>query len=143
CPHHVDRVEAGALAARQRPPKIQAPNPHQHGEHAPLLLHARRVAISTEQAAALQRLERAAITVLADPAEDDVKPAWTDTREVLAFVVNRCGAQLADQRRVFAARGAPQFEITHPAEREERLTDGARGSLHKHALASPHPGRAV
>src|SRR6266699_5923231 len=38
-PHHVDRVEAGTLAARQEPPQIQARNGHEDGEHALLRLH--------------------------------------------------------------------------------------------------------
>ena len=42
-----------------------------------------------------------------------------------------------------AARGAPQIEPGQPAEGEQRLTDGAGGSLHEHTLASLHPGRAV
>jgi len=73
-------------------------------------LHARRVAVGAEQAAALERCERAAITVLADAVEDDVEPARQDAREIFALVVDRCGAELADQRRVRAARGAPQRE---------------------------------
>ena len=73
--HHVDRVEAGTLAARQPPPQIQARNPHQHGEHTTLRLHARRVAVGAEQAAPLERRERAAIALLADAIEDDVEPA--------------------------------------------------------------------
>jgi hypothetical protein len=44
---------------------------------------------------------------------------------------------------VLAAHSAPQREAGHPAEHEQRLTDGAGGSMHKHALASPHPSRAV
>ena len=44
---------------------------------------------------------------------------------------------------MLAARGAPQLEAGEPAEDEQRLTDGAGGSLHEHALASLHPGRAV
>jgi len=59
------------------------------------------------------------------------------------LVVDRRGAQLADQRRVLAARGAPQLEAGEPAEGEQRLTNGAGGSMHKHALASLHPRRAV
>src|SRR5215217_4558152 len=34
CPHDIDRVEAGMLAARQQPPQIQARNRYQDGEHA-------------------------------------------------------------------------------------------------------------
>jgi hypothetical protein len=44
---------------------------------------------------------------------------------------------------MLAARGAPQLEAGQPAEDEQRLTDGAGGSMHEHALASLHPGRAV
>ena len=108
-----------------------------------LRLHARRVAIGAEQAAALERRERAAIAVLADAVEDDVEPARQDAREVFALVVDRRGAQLADKRRMLAARGAPQLEAGQPAEGEQRLTDGAGGPMHEHALASLHPGRAV
>ena len=108
-----------------------------------LRLHTRRVANGTEQAAALERGERAAIALLADAVEDDVEPARQDTREVFALVVDRRSAQLADQRRMLAARGAPQLEAGQPAEDEQRLTDGAGGSMHEHALASLHPDRAV
>ena len=41
-----------------------------------------------------------------------------------------------------AARGAPQLEAGQPAEREQRLTHGAGGALHQHALSALHPGRA-
>ena len=73
--HRVDRVEERPPAARQPPPKIQARDPHQHGEHASLTLHARRVAIGAEQTAGLERRERAAIAVLPDAIEHDVKAA--------------------------------------------------------------------
>jgi hypothetical protein len=59
------------------------------------------------------------------------------------LVVDRRGAELADQRRVRAARGAPQLEAGQPAEHEQRLADGAGGTLHERALASLHPGRTV
>ena len=108
-----------------------------------LRLHARRVAIGTEQAAALERRERAAIAVLADAVEDDVEPARQDAREVFALVVDRRSAQLADQRRMLAARVALQLERGQLAEHEQRLADGAGGSLYEHALASRHPGCAV
>ena len=42
-----------------------------------------------------------------------------------------------------AARATPQLEASQPAEHEQSLTDSARSSLHEHALALPHPGRAV
>src|SRR5262245_8392560 len=74
-PHHVDRVEAGTLAARQPLPKIQARDPHHDAEHAALRLHARRVTDGAEQAAALERRERTAIAFLADAVENDVEPA--------------------------------------------------------------------
>jgi hypothetical protein len=35
------------------------------------------------------------------------------------------------------------IEAGEPAEGEQRLTDGAGGSMHEHALASLHLGRAV
>jgi len=44
---------------------------------------------------------------------------------------------------VLAARGTPQLEAGHPAEHKQRLTDGAGGSLHEHALSSLHARRAV
>ena len=44
---------------------------------------------------------------------------------------------------MLAARGAPQLETGQPAEGKQRLTDGARRSMHEHALSSLHPGRAV
>src|SRR5438105_47230 len=87
------------------------------GDEAPPPLHARRVAVGAGQAAALERRERAAIAVLADAVEDDIEPARQDTREVIALVVDRRGAKLADQRRVRAVRGAPQLEASQPAER--------------------------
>jgi len=141
--HHVDRVEEGASAARQPPPQIEARYPHQHGEHATLRLHTRRVAIGAEQAPALERRERAAIAVLGDAVEDDVEPARQDAREVFALVVDRGGAQLADQHRMHAARSAPQLEAGQPAEGEQCLADGAGSPLHERALASLDPGRAV
>jgi len=42
-----------------------------------------------------------------------------------------------------AARGTPQLEARQTAEHEQRLADGAGSSLHEHALALFHPGRAV
>jgi hypothetical protein len=63
------------------------------------------------------------------------------TRAKSRVVVDRRAAELADQRRVLAACSTPQLESGHPAEREQRLTDG--GSMHEHALASLHPGWAV
>ena len=109
----------------------------------PLRLNARRVAVGAEQAAALERRERAAIAGLADAVEDDVEPARQDAREVFALVVDRRGAKAADQRRVRATRGAPQLEAGKPAEYEQRLADGAGGAMHEHALGrggagSPH-----
>jgi hypothetical protein len=59
------------------------------------------------------------------------------------LVVDGRGAQLAEQRRMLAARSAPQLETGQPAEGQQRLTDGAGSSLHEHALASLHPGRAM
>ena len=88
---------------------VEARNPPQHGEHATLRLDARRVAIGDKQAARLERRERAAIGILADAVEDDVESARQDAREVFVLVVDRRGAELADQRRMLAARGAPQF----------------------------------
>jgi len=35
-----------------------------------------------------------------------------------------------------AARSAPQLQTGQPAEHEQRLTDGAGGSVHEHALAA-------
>ena len=80
---------------------------------------------------------------MCDAVKDDVEPAQQDAREVFALVVDRRGAELADQRRVRAARGTPQLEAGQPAEHEQRLTDGARGSLYERALASLHPGFSV
>src|SRR4029077_9334653 len=80
---------------------------------------------------------------LADAVEDHVEPARQDAREIFVLGVDRRGAELADQRRVSAARGAPQLEAGKPAEHEQRLADSASGSLHEHALASLHPGRTV
>jgi hypothetical protein len=108
-----------------------------------LRLDARRIAVSAEQAAAFECRERAAIAVLADAIKDDVKPARQDAREVFAFVIDRRGAQLADPRRMLAARGAPKLEPSHRAERKQRLADGTDGSMHEHALTSLYPGLAV
>jgi hypothetical protein len=44
---------------------------------------------------------------------------------------------------MLAPSGAPQLEAGQPAKGKQRLTDGAGGSMHEHALASLHPGRAV
>src|SRR5262249_23741788 len=138
-PHRIDRVDADALAARQPtqqpPPYIHAPNPHQDGGQATLRLDARRVAIGAEQATTLKGREGAAIAVLADAVEDDVEPARQNAREVFAFIIDRRGPEFADQRCVRAARGAPQLEAGQSAEHEQRLTDGASGSLHEHALS--------
>ncbi|HEY6979415.1 hypothetical protein, partial [Reyranella sp.] len=90
-----------------------------------------------------KRGQGAATVVFTDAVEDDVEPTRQDVCEVLALVVDRRRAQLANQSSVVAARGAPQLEPGHPAEREQRLTDGAGGSLHEHAIAAPHPGGAV
>src|SRR5262249_55466841 len=77
-PQQVDRIDAGALAAKQplqQRLEILARQPHQDGERSTLRMHGRRVAVGAEGAAALGRGERAAITALADAVEDDVKPA--------------------------------------------------------------------
>ena len=68
------------------------------------------MAVGAEQTAALECGERAAVAVLADAVDGDVEPARQDAREIFALVVDRRGAELADQRRVRAARGAPQLE---------------------------------
>jgi hypothetical protein len=44
---------------------------------------------------------------------------------------------------VLSAHGAPQFEASHPAEREQRLTEDARRAMHKDALSSLNTGSAV
>src|SRR5262249_61920476 len=85
----------------------------------------------------------AAMPVLADAVEDDVEPARQNAREVFAFIIDRRGPEFADQRCVRAARGAPQLEAGQSAEHEQRLTDGASGSLHEHALSSLNSGRAM
>src|SRR5437764_10771676 len=71
--HHVNRVEAGTLVARQPSPKIKTCYPHQDSEHPTLRLRARRVTNGAEQAAALERGKRAAIAVLADAVEDHIE----------------------------------------------------------------------
>src|SRR5205085_5119150 len=103
----------------------------------------RRVAVGAEQAATFERRERAAIAVLADAVEDDVEPAWHEAREVFALVVDCRRAELADQGRMLTAAGAPQLQAGDLPEHEQRLTDSAGSSLHKHALAWLHPGCAV
>jgi hypothetical protein len=142
-PHRVDGVERGSPSARQQPPEIQARNPHQHGGHASPTLHARRVAISAEQTARLERRERVAIAVFPDAVEDDVEPAWQDTREVFALVVDQRGPELADQRGVRPSGPAPQLKPGHATEYEQRLADCTRGSVHKYALPSLHLRSAV
>src|SRR5262249_52685467 len=124
-------------------PEIQARDPAQHGQHATLLLHARRVADGDELPAGPERRERAAIAVLPDAVEDNVEPARQDAGVVFALVVDWRGAQLADQRSVLGARGAPDLHACDLAECDQRLTDGARGSVHEHALAALHAGRAM
>ena len=59
------------------------------------------------------------------------------------MVVDGRRAELADQRRVLTARGAPQFQAGHPAEHEQRLTDGTGGSMHEHTLSLLHMARTV
>ena len=44
---------------------------------------------------------------------------------------------------MLAARGAPHVDAGQPTEDQQGLTDGAGGSMHEHALASLHSGRAV
>src|SRR5262249_18920592 len=110
---------------------------------ATLRLHTRGVAIGAQQTAAFQCCERVAIAVLADPVKYDVEPLRQNTCEILALVVDRRGAELADQCSLLAARRTPYLEAGHLPEHEQRLTDGAGSSLHEHALALPYPGRAV
>src|SRR5829696_7907576 len=142
-PHQIDRVEPSTLASGQQSPQIQARDRRQDGEYATLCLHARDVAVGTEQTAALERRERAAVAVLPDAIEDDIEPAWQDARKVLALEVDRRGVELAHNPGVLAARSTPQLEAGHSAQRQQRLTDGTHGSLHEHALAALDPGRAV
>jgi hypothetical protein len=44
---------------------------------------------------------------------------------------------------MLSASGAPHFEARHSAENDQRLPNGACGSMHENALSSPHPGRAM
>ena len=44
---------------------------------------------------------------------------------------------------MLAARGAPHLKPGHSAQREQRLANGACGSMHQHALTSLHPGGAM
>jgi len=53
-PHRIDRVKAGALAAGQQPPHVQARNLGYDREHATLCLNARREADDAEQSAGLK-----------------------------------------------------------------------------------------
>src|SRR6185369_15308099 len=101
-----------------------------------LLLHPCRIAVGAEQAAWPQCSEGAAITVLTDPVENDVKPARQDAREVFALVIDRRGTQCSDHRGVLPTRRPPQFQPGHAAEHKQRLTDGASGALHEHTLAA-------
>src|SRR5215208_2165567 len=52
-------------------------------------------------------------------------------------------AQLADECRMLAARGAPQLEAGVFAEDEQRLTDCGGGSMDEHALASLYVAGAM
>jgi hypothetical protein len=88
-------------------------------------------------------LKSAPIAVFANAVDDHVEPASHDAREVLTLVVDRRCAQLSNERRVLAARGAPQFETGQSPEHEQRLSNGASGAVHEQALASLDPGRAV
>src|SRR5512143_2917395 len=106
-------------------------------------MHICRVAIGAEQAAGLERRERAAIAVFADSIEDNVESARQDAREVFVLVVDRRGAERADERRMRATHRAPQLETGQLAEYEQRLADSAGGSLHEHPLALLHACRAV
>ena len=69
-----------------------------------LRLHAGRVAVSAKQAAVFERCERVAIAVLRNAMEKDIKPARQDVREIFPLVVDRRGAEFADQCRMRAAR---------------------------------------
>src|SRR5215469_12960555 len=137
--HHVDRVKEGVSTTRRPAPQIQTCYPRQHREHPALRLNARRVAVGAEQAPLLERSERAAISVLRHAVEDNVEPHWQDAREVFALIVDRRGAELTDQRRMRAARSAPQLETGQPTEHEQRLPDSAGGAMYKRALAWLHP----
>src|SRR6516225_10314543 len=124
-PHHIDRVKAGTLPVGQQPPQVQTRNLDHDRKHATLCLYARREADGAEQAAALERRIRAAIAVFANAVDDNVEPARQDAREVLTLVVDRRATEFADERRMLAARGAPQLEAGQPPEHEQCLTDGA------------------
>src|SRR5262249_31285016 len=145
-PHCVDGVEERPSAARQPAPEIKARNPRQHRQHrepTALTLHARRVAISAEQATGFERRERAAITVLSDAVEDHVETACQDTRKVLALVVDRRGTELADQRGVPPMGSTPHLKPGHTAKYEQRLTDCTGSSMDQYALPSLHLSGAV
>src|SRR5262245_50293347 len=73
CSERVDRIDPHMLAARQpaqQPVRqIYARDHRQHAAQAPLRRHARGVAISDDETTGAERLERAAIIVLADAVE--------------------------------------------------------------------------
>src|SRR4030095_15252253 len=58
--HHVDRLEACVLAARQKSPEIQPRDRHQDCQHALLRLHTGRETNGEKQSTRFERCERAA-----------------------------------------------------------------------------------
>src|SRR6516162_6178798 len=108
-----------------------------------LRLHARRIAIGAKQTTALECGERAAIAVLADAVENNIESTRQNAREVFAVVINRYGAEFANQRCMPSTRSAPQFEASHFAENNQSLPNGACGSMHENTLSPPHSSRAM
>jgi predicted metal-dependent HD superfamily phosphohydrolase len=85
CAHKIDRVDAGALAAKQPLSvrlEILARQPHQDVKRTALRLYACRVAIGAEQTTAFERGKRTAISVLSDAVEDNVKATGEDAGEI-------------------------------------------------------------
>jgi hypothetical protein len=109
-PHRVDGIETGPLSAGQPPPQVQARNPHQHGEHASLALHARRVPIGAEQAAVVNDRRLAILTYAV---EDDVKPARQEAREIFVLVVDRRQNDRGAITRGRRGDRTPQIELTY------------------------------
>ena len=108
-------------------------------------MYARRVAEGAEQPATLERRERAAIVVLADAVEGDVKPARQDPREVFALVVDWRGGEFADQRCVSAARGGYEAcsSRANPGPEPSRLFSTTAPRATVWGLANTRNGGAV
>jgi hypothetical protein len=81
CTHVIDRVNADAFSARKPAKEMQASCPYKKDQPAPIRLCARCIAEDAEQAARLERRQRAATAILGNAVQDDVEPTRHRARE--------------------------------------------------------------